>query len=401
MGLFSFFSKSPQKAEEKGDAYFSANNFGQAKLEYETALDILKKKHPDDADMKDRVLEKLKNSKESLARQHLENGDRLVTANSLNEAENLFRIALSLTENPELQQKLRERFSSDRNEIFVGETGADSELTDETEPDDSDNEFEVLCAILPDETVQAYRSYGDTFKEGFIALSNADFARAAEKLRLAMEENPSDDSHIPVELATALIHLGETEQAIELLTVYLQNNPSSFQGITILCDILCELKQFDQAHGVIDQSPENVKETVEAHLHKARIYFYEKNYQSAEEIYSRIIEVIGWREEVARELARTLAASEKNEEAADIYADLLNKCSGCGQRVNPLDKKAFADLLFKMNDFSEKTLNLYMDLANDYEEIRSECFSKVSTIYSNIGNEKEAARFQELAEATG
>jgi len=78
----------------------------------------------------------------------------------------------------------------------------------------------------------------------------------------------------------------------------------------------------------------------------------------------------------------------------------LNQCTGCGQRLNPLDKKAFADLSIKMNDYSDKILNLYLELANDHEEIRSDCFSKASMIFSRNGNEKEAARFKKLAEAT-
>ena len=400
MGLFSFFIKSPEKSEAKGDAYLEANNFGLAKIEYETAAELIRKKQPDDTDMKGRVLEKLTNSKESLALQHLKNGEELVEANALDEAANLFSIALSLTEDPELQQKLKAGYASMDVDIPEEEPEDDFEPADEPESYDIEAEFEILCSILPDEIAQTYRSYGDSFKEGYFALSNGDFVRAAEMLQQAMDENSSDDSHIPVELATALINTGQTEEAIGILTQYIKDQPEAFHGITLLCDLYCEQKQYDLAHGLIDQSPENIKGSVEGQLHKGRIHFYENDYQRAEKIYRNVLDAIGWNPDIARQLAMTLDAAGKKEDALSLYADLLNKCTGCGQRQNPLDKKAFADLSFEMNDFSAKTLNIYLDLANDHESIRSDCFHKASMIYSNTGNKKDAERFLQLAEAT-
>ncbi|MBU1172727.1 MAG: tetratricopeptide repeat protein [Proteobacteria bacterium] len=402
MGLFSFFTKSVQKTEALGDTYFSANKFGSAKLEYESALDIIEKRHPDDQAMKARVLEKLKNSKESLARQHLESGDQLFEANALEDAKKLFSIALSLTEDPELQQTLRQKIASKIAEIPEDEPDEFlvPEPDDEPEPEpyDTENAFEVLCMTLPEEMGQAYRSYGETFKQGFLALSQGDFTLAAEKLRQAMDENPSGGSYISVELATALINLGQSQGAIEQLTLYLQNNPSSFHGISMLCDIFCELKRFDEALTVLEQSPENINESPEGIRLKGRIYYLEGDYQKAEEIFRGVLDDFGWDLDLARELAMTLGASDKTKEAMTLYADLLNQCTGCGQRPSPLDKKAFADLSFKLNDFSDSILNLYLDLANDHAEIRSECFFKASAIYKNTGNEKEAARFLKLAE---
>lgn len=406
MGLFSFLIKSPEKKEAEGDAYFNASKFGPAKLEYESALELIEKKHPNDASMKDRVLEKLKNSRESLARQHLETGDRLIESNALDEAERMFSLALSLSENPELQQTLKGRIAltikdipEDEND-YEYENDQMADPTEEPEDYDAEHEFEVLCMTLSEEMGQAYRSYGETFKEGFLALSHGDFGRAAILLQKAMEEHPADDSHIPVELATALIHLGQADEAIEHLTFYLQNNPSSFHGISMLCDIFCELKRFDLAHGVIEKSPETIRESAVGARLNGRIYYLEGEYKRAEEIFRDVLTDKGWNTDVARDLAMTLVSSDQNEEAKSLYADLLNQCAGCGQRLNPLDKKAFADLSLKMNDYSDKILKLYLELANDHEDIRSDCFSKASMIFSHNGNEKEAVRFKKLAEAT-
>lgn len=412
MGLLSFLKKTPQKIEAAGDAYFNVNKFGSAKLEYEYALDMIEKKHPDEAAMKERVQEKLKNSKESLARQHLESGDRLIEGNALDEAKKLFSLALSLTEDSGLQQMLKERMvveiveTPDEEPEALFYSDPDTEFESEPEPAedpvtyDAEHEFDILCMTLPEDMKLAYGTYGDTFKEGLIALSHGDFILAAEKLRMAMDENPSVESHIPVELATALINLGQTEESIECLTAYIQNHPSSFHGISILCDILCDLKRFDHAHKVIEQSPETIRESTEAVRLNGRICFLEGDYQQAEEIFRDVMAATDWDTDVARELAMTLASAGKTQEALTLYTDLLNQCSRCGQRTNPLDKKAFADLSLKMNDFSDKILNLYLDLAHNYAELRSDCFHKASMIFKHNGNDKEAARFRKLADAT-
>lgn len=403
MGLFSFFSKSPQKSEEKGDRFYEAKEYGLAKLEYETALGLVNKKHPDDAELKNIIQTKLTDSKEALARHHLKNGDNLIEANVVDEAVNLFLIAHSLTEDPELKEALQKRFKS--HEIDVQE---ETNITETVEPsgtipedEDFEDTFEILCATLPEETANKYHSYGDNFKEGYIALSNADFLSAAEKLQLAMTDNPVSDSLIPVELATALIHLNQMENAVALLSDHISENPTSVNGISLLCDLFCDLELYDKAHEVIDQSPTEIKKSIAGLLLKGRIYFLEKNYSMAETNYRNALELIGWNDEVARELAITLDASGKKEEALNLYVDLLNKCSGCGQRPNPYDQKAFADLSFEMNDLSDKTLKLFLDIANDYPVFRSDCFHKASLIYQKNGNDEEYRRFQQLAEATG
>ncbi len=47
--LKKFFSHDPEKTEQKGDAFLKASDWGRAKLEFEKALDVLKKTSSDDA----------------------------------------------------------------------------------------------------------------------------------------------------------------------------------------------------------------------------------------------------------------------------------------------------------------------------------------------------------------
>lgn len=403
MGLFSFLTKSPQKTEAAGDAYFNANDFGLAKLEYESALDMIERKHPDDTASKERVRVKLTQSKESLARQHCESGDQLVDVNAMDEAERLFSLALTLTEDPELAKALKERIALTVPDSPGDEPdnaqGFESEV--DSAANDIDHEFEVLCMTMPEDIGLAYHSYGEAFKEGFIALSRGDFLKAADKLRIALSEHEDEDTHIPVELATAHINLWQPEPAMELLTEYLQNHPSSLHGISLLCDLYCDLEQIDMAHEVIENLPEEVRTSTEVIRLNGRIYHQQGDYERAEEIFRELLALTDWDTDIARELAMTLTAAGKTEEAMNIYAHLLNQCTQCHQRLNPLDKKAYADLSIQLNDFSDKILDIYLSLGKDYPVLRKECYEKAGMIFNHQGNHKEAARFQKLAEKAG
>lgn len=395
MGILSFFSKNPEKLEQKGDACFASEDFGSAKIQYEKALTGIEKKSPDNTGLKERVLEKLKQSKEALAQQHVETGDDLVEAGILDTARNLFNLALELTENPETKADLKKRLAN----LDEGEKAGPVEFSDsdpcETKPGhvSETDEFHLLCATLPEEMEEAYLSYGDPFRKGYLALSRGEFETAAEMLEKAMAEETATDTFIPLELSTALIHLGKAEDARLLLEDFLQSHPASMQGVNLLSDLLCEMELYEKAHALLDSSPDSVKNSLEALLHKGRIYFREGKYQNAASLYQSHLKEKGWSDAVARALAETLEALGQMEEARDMVTALLNRCAGCGGRPDPFDRKKFADLSFELEDFSDKTLELYLSLAKEIPGISSECYDKVSRIYRARGNEAEAQRY--------
>ncbi|MBW2674035.1 MAG: hypothetical protein JRD89_11565, partial [Deltaproteobacteria bacterium] len=79
MGFLKLFSgKGPEEYEQKGDRFFKTGEYGAAKLEYETALDKVRKEHSEDAGIEERLREKVVESKEALALQHKENALLLI-----------------------------------------------------------------------------------------------------------------------------------------------------------------------------------------------------------------------------------------------------------------------------------------------------------------------------------
>ena len=121
MGILKIFSgKDPEDYEQKGDSYFETAKYGHAKIEYETALNKLESKSPNNTELKKRLQDKILHSKEALALQHKQTGEEFMRAEMFDEAEEIVRLALELTEDPGLTVKLEEQLQEIHNH-FMGD----------------------------------------------------------------------------------------------------------------------------------------------------------------------------------------------------------------------------------------------------------------------------------------
>ena len=110
MGLIkTLLSKDPVKFEQRGDAYFRNHGWGLAKLEYEKALDQLEKTSPPQEGFRERILDKIHQSKEMLAKEHRENAENLMDQEYYDDARDLFELALTLTQDQALISTIQNR----------------------------------------------------------------------------------------------------------------------------------------------------------------------------------------------------------------------------------------------------------------------------------------------------
>ena len=218
--MMSFFKKlsgkTPLAHEQQGDELFAADLWGKAKIEYERALEKLEHTATPDAELKTRLQGKVIKAKEALAHGHKRSADDMLDAGFYDDARELYLLAMELTEDPTLQTELQEKHKlldfqmnksiseslpEDDEEYFEDEDKIkESEYSQQD--DEEDETFRALCGALPEDVQKAYLGYGPNFKKGYLALNQGDFATAAEYLSSAIEENPSADSFIPLELAT-------------------------------------------------------------------------------------------------------------------------------------------------------------------------------------------------------
>ena len=406
MGIWKIFSgKDPEEYEQRGDALFETAEYGLAKIEYETALNRLEKQSPRNTGLKNRLQQKLLRSKEALALQHKQAGEELMGAEMYEDAEEILRLALELTENPELTMELEQRLREIRNCFAKERTGDlphfDVQAKDTQKPgyqEPEDEYFTVLCSSLPEEMLKAYLSYGDSFRAGYVALNQGDFELAAAKLSQAMKENPSPQSFIPLELATASLNLEEYEEARVLLEGFMKEHPDSLQGYHLLCEIFWETKEFDKAQRLLLSCPQELADSLPIQLLRGETLFRAERYQEAESLHLDSLQSSGWDENIARSLAKTYEALGKKDKARDLYGEIMGECRGCGVRIDPFIKQRYADLCFESGRYSTDILELYFSLVQEDPQNKAEYYRKVSQIYSAQGHEEKARRYQLLAE---
>lgn len=399
MGLFSFLTgKSPEDIEGVGDKYFNDSEFGAAKIEYEKALDKAERKIPDNRDYIQTLQGKIGNAKEWLAKAHQQNGELLMESQNFAEAEDLFWLALELTNDLDLKQEVKSALSrlnalmpSDRPELPLASVPAVDVL------DSEDEYFAILCNALPENIKQAYHSYGQTFKQGFIALNNGDFKTAVKKLSDALEENPSERLMIALELSTAHMNLGQYDRASGLVSQFVQSQPNELRGYQMLCDIYWATGNFDGAVRLIEGCPAQLKDTFPLQVLLGETFFQMERFADAKTIFLACQSRYGQNELVSRALAKIFESMGEAEKAKNIYGQILAGCTQCGARTDPFVKRRYAELCFASGERSSRVLELYLSVAQEDPDSREDCYQRIGEIYEALGNVKEARRYQSLS----
>ena len=406
MGLLKqLFRQNPEKYEQKGDEFFNNSLWGLAKIEYEKALDAFEKPQHGPNEAEERLQEKLRKSKEALAQEHKQTGENLIETEHYNEARELLELAMDLSRDrtlvSDIQKLLTElnSLTAEAIQIDLPEPGLSLQVNEEMPiPEKDDEAFMALCGTLPDKVQKAYLSYGESFKSGYLALNRGEFVLAADALSNALNENPAPDSFIPLELATACLNLGKLDEARRLLEFFLQYQPGALPGYQVLCEVLWEMKAFEDAEVLLDGCPDELKDSVAYFLLRGETLYHAGKFTETINFYQGFLKNYGWNESVSKALAGTFETLGESEEARKLYADIMNQCSSCHTPTDSFIKRKFADLSFDLGQHSESILGIYLSLAQEDSENTQFYYERVSRIYAALGNEEEAHRFQAFAE---
>jgi len=398
MGLLkSILGQNPAKCEEKGDEFFDRSEWGRAKLEYEKALSQMDRRSPGYLRDEPRLQKKLTQAKESLARTHRQTGEELMETEHYEEARELFELVIDLSRDRDLIADIENRLKEleDLSSKEVQMEGYEVSVSEEVVYDAQDEEmFMALCSTLPEDVRDAYISYGEDFKTGYVALNRGEFQIAANALSRAMEENPSPDSFIPLEMASACLNLEQFDEARHLLETFLSYHPDALPGYQLLCEVFWAMGSFNQAEKLLDDCPGEFKESVAFFLLRGETLFQEQRYGEAISLYQGFTTDYGWSNEIMKALAKAYEASGDLKNAQSIYGSLIDQCTSCHSRVDPFVKRKFADISFDLGQYTTPILEMYLSLAREDSPNISFYYQRVSEIYSSQGNEVEARRFQ-------
>ncbi len=267
------------------------------------------------------------------------------------------------------------------------------EDNDEGEADELDDHYyDVLLSTLPEQVRDAYHGYGDSFRKGYLALNQGEFEMAAQQFFLAREQHP--EGHlIPLELATALLHLGQTGRAREILEPFVKSHPLEVRGYQMLCDIYWEQENFSAAETLIQSCPEEIRSDLSIMLLTGETLYLQKRYEESVSLYERYQEKNGFNEIVSRSLARAYEALDELDTARRIYGEILKGCATCGTRTDPFVKVRYAELGFRSGDRSNRLLELYHVLAQEDPDNQMDYFARIGQIYEERGEHDEASRY--------
>ena len=405
MGFLDFFSGgSPEKYEQKADAFVISGAYGHAKTEYEKALDKLDRLPDVKPGYRHLMEDKLRRCKESLAREHRQNGKALVEAGCNEEARELFDLALELTADPRLTTDIKKLIANipgdDEPEdyAFPGDDMLDTGTDEEDDPGSEEEYFTALCNSLEDVERDEYRSYPDTFRQGFIALNRGDFKTAVVLLSEAHNAYPFAANYITLELATAHLNMDDNERAYELLENFLKEHPESLKAYYLMCEILWESKAFDAVRELLSNCPEDLSGSLPVRMLAGETLLRSEKYEEAVSFFRELLETGGWDNTVAQALAGAYEALGRPEKARSLYAEIMGACTGCGAHVDPMVKQRYAETSFETGDFSTKILELYLNLVREDPANRLDYYHRISRIYSLQGNESESRRFAAFAQ---
>lgn len=406
MGLFKLFAgKSPAAYESKGDAFAQNENWGEAKLAFESALEKSAAQSPADPAMNRRLHEKLYHSKEALSLDHRREAEALMDAGCMEDAQELLTLAMDLTTNAQLQTALARQIEQaapqDMAEIHFRVADPATLLNEpavDLAEEEANDQFNILLGTLPEEIQQAYRNYGYHFKHGYLALNRGAFDQAVEHLIQAAEANPEPLSLVPLELATAYVNLGQVAEAQALLEELVRHRSDLLPAFQLLCDIYWSQQAYDRALDLLDSLSPDLVESMAAYQLKGETLLQASRYAEARSFFQDLIEIYGWQESLALGLARAHESLNQIPQARDIYGQMISQCTGCGSRVDPAIKRKYADLSLAAGEHSAKVLEYYLGLSQEDPANAVHYYRNISSIYAIQGHEIEARRFQAIAE---
>ena len=401
-----FFTGKPyHEIEKNADALLQMDEYGLAKLEYEKALLKLAKKPPEAPEAKDRIEEKIAKCKDALALEHKKAAENLTETGHYEEAEEILQLALELVQDKQLAVEIEKRLRGVKDHFIPDET-SDISVPEEASEDtkefvyqeSGEEYFTALISTLPKTEQEIYLGYGDPFREGYVKLNQGYFEDAVTLLSQALEANSSSGSFIRLELATAHLNLGNNSEGCFLLEGFLKDYPESLRAYQPLCEIYWQNEKFDEAQRLLLNCPEPLRDSPVIHLLIGETLFHAGQYHDAESHYLDYLDSHGWDEAIALALARAFEALGSKEKAQKQYSEIMNRCQGCGSRIDPLIKQKYADISLETGDHSTNILELYLGLVQEKPENRTDYYQKISMIYELNGNESEARRFRSFAE---
>ncbi len=332
-----FSSRGPEDYLTKGDGYFAAHSYYEAKHAYEAGLEACR--GSDGTGEIAGILEsKLTATARAMAELNLQEAEHALRLGQVEKASEHLDLVKTLTDDPDLREKadklrsLQPEKSNDTEPLVASHScgscssGSHEEVSDhpETEIDlPLAEHYDLLIRQLPEEVYDRYAQLGEEFASAFIAASRD---RHQEALELLEKSFSGRDRDIYCYEKGKLLHrLGKDREAEALLREAIRDNGSNPLAHLGLALLLLDTGRFGEAALQLDRMIAENHLTGQALMMRGELHQHAGETDAAFKIFCDLLET-PLAKAAAEKLYVLLLESGRQAEAAQVFKRYLGSC---------------------------------------------------------------------------
>jgi len=338
MGFFKkMFNRGPEDHLAKGEGYFAAHNYYEARSSFEAGLQSCQGK-AELAALAQKLEDRICETKRAMAELNLNEAEHAIRQGATDKAAEHLELAKTLTDDAKIREKadyLLAGLEEKTNNTEVLAPAASCSSCSQSSPDILEpplpqhadlpvlEHYDLLIHQLPEEMYGLYSSLGEDFACMFIAASQDSHQEALDLL-----EQWFDGSHRDIycyEKGKILHRLGRISESESCMREALSENvrnPLPHLGLALL---LIDNNRLDEAARQLDSMIAGEIFTGQALMMRGEVFQLSGDNDAAIQLYGKLLETSLARA-AAEKLHELLLESDRQQEAAHIFKRYLGKC---------------------------------------------------------------------------
>lgn len=342
MGFFKrLFARGPEDYLAKGDGYFAAHSFYEARTAFEAGLEACRGTNGQDG-MVQKLEARICDTKRAMAELNMQEAEHALRCGAIDKAAEHLELAKTLTDDARIREKADQLLAGIKEETNAteiiapaaaahgscsscsGGTCNESEAVPETDAELPVLEhYDLLIHQLPEEMYGLYSSLGEKFACMFIAASQDSHQEALDLL-----EGWFDGSHRDIycyekgKILHRLGRIGEAEACLRESIRENAHNPLPQLGLALL---LIDDRRIAEAAAQLDSMISADIFTGQAMMMRGEIYQHVGDTEAAIQMFGRLLDTPLARA-AAEKLHGLLLECDRKPEAAHIFKRYLGKC---------------------------------------------------------------------------
>ena len=331
------FARGPEDYLSKGNGYFAAHSYYEARTTFEAGLQSCQGKTGQD-DIAKQLEDRICETKRAMAELNIDEAEHALRRGAIDKAVEHLELAKSLTDDVKLHEKADHLLTgleiiSDNTEVLATTSTCSSCSNDFIDVHEASLEadmelpllehYDLLVHQLPEEMYERYSSFGEEFANMFIAASRDNHQEALDLL-----EKWFDGSHRDIycyEKGKILHRLGRVSESEAYLRKSISensHNPLPYLGLALL---LIDDNRLDEAGQLLDTMIAGEIFTGQALMMKGEVFQLAGDNDAAIGLYGKLLDTPLARA-AAEKLHELLLECGRQPEAAHIYKQYLRNC---------------------------------------------------------------------------